>query len=275
MFLGRQVGHAAEAAWWAWLGVWPIALVLSAITVAVVCFPEGRALGPGWRRVCVVVVAIGVALSLTSALWPVEYASADISLDHPLQVAGASAATTLWSAVAHPFYAACQVLWVVAVATRWRVSDPVVRRQLSVLVGATGLCAAALLVGLVTRGSPLPGLLLVPVVPLAAGWAIERISLVRVIEAEQSAGRLDGLTPRENEVLQLMAQGLSNAAICERLHLSVKTVEPAISSTFVKLGLPSGAENNRRVLAVAEYLRTSTPSGSGASTPPMTRAPGR
>ena len=77
----------------------------------------------------------------------------------------------------------------------------------------------------------------------------------KVIEEETRAGHLDGLAPRENEVLDLMAQGLSNAAIAARLHLSVKTVEPLVSSIFVKLGLPSDADSNRRVLAVVEYLR--------------------
>ncbi len=66
--------------------------------------------------------------------------------------------------------------------------------------------------------------------------------------------RVDRLTPRELEVLDLMAQGLTNAAICEQLHLSVKTVEPAVSSIFTKLEMPPGRESNRRVLAVLAYL---------------------
>jgi DNA-binding NarL/FixJ family response regulator len=83
------------------------------------------------------------------------------------------------------------------------------------------------------------------------------MSLAKVIEQEADAGHLDGLTPRENDVLDLMAQGLSNAAIATRLHLSVKTVEPVVSSVFLKLGLPSDADSNRRVLAVLEYLSRS------------------
>jgi DNA-binding CsgD family transcriptional regulator len=66
--------------------------------------------------------------------------------------------------------------------------------------------------------------------------------------------QLDRLTPRELEVLDLMAKGLTNAAICEHLHLSIKTVEPAVSSIFTKLGLPPGPESNRRVLAVLAYV---------------------
>lgn len=66
--------------------------------------------------------------------------------------------------------------------------------------------------------------------------------------------RLAALTPRENEVLELMARGMSNAAICRELHLSIKTVEPAVSSIFSKLGLEADGTSNRRVLAVVAYL---------------------
>lgn len=67
--------------------------------------------------------------------------------------------------------------------------------------------------------------------------------------------RLAALTPRENEVLELMARGLSNAAICRELHLSIKTIEPVVSSIFGKLGLHADSALNRRVLAVVVYLR--------------------
>ncbi len=51
-----------------------------------------------------------------------------------------------------------------------------------------------------------------------------------------------------------MAQGLSNAGMCDQLHLSIKTIEPAVSSVFTKLNLPPGRESNRRVLAVLAYV---------------------
>ena len=64
----------------------------------------------------------------------------------------------------------------------------------------------------------------------------------------------DELTEREMEVLGLMAEGRSNQAICERLHVSAKTVEGYVSSIFSKLGLEVAADDHRRVLAVVAYL---------------------
>ena len=72
-----------------------------------------------------------------------------------------------------------------------------------------------------------------------------------------SSGRhatLANLTPREREVLELMAEGRSNAAISERLFVSAGTVEKNIASIFAKLGLEMDAADHRRVLAVLRYL---------------------
>lgn len=65
--------------------------------------------------------------------------------------------------------------------------------------------------------------------------------------------RLDALTPREIEVLELMAQGLSNQQICEALYLSGAAVSKHVASVFTKLGMQPG-EENRRVRAVLAYL---------------------
>ncbi|NUT44431.1 MAG: response regulator transcription factor [Thermoactinospora sp.] len=62
------------------------------------------------------------------------------------------------------------------------------------------------------------------------------------------------LTPREREVLQLMAQGRSNAAIAGRLHVSEGTVGKHIAAVFLKLGIEAADEVNRRVLAVLTFL---------------------
>lgn len=381
MFYGRQVGHSPTGSigeeWWAWLGVWPLAIGVGLTTLCVLLFPDGRLPTPRWRWV---VAVLGVALAvsaLLSALWPVEYADAGIARPHPFTVPGGSVATSVWSALAHPSYAVCQLLWLVAVVIRWVTSGPLVRRQLAVLVGPVAVAAITLVAGLALWDTPTPGVLAACLVPVGAGWAvihgrnlaaykaltwlsrthgegsdlpgelartiadalgaeaaavwvgdedalvavgtwpetgaevepigltglcgtevivrtvvrggvvrgaltanrtgaqplspsenrlladlagqaglvIEHLSVTDLLE-QQAHRRLPQLTARENEVLELMARGLSNAAICEQLHLSIKTVEPVVSSIFTKLGLQAESSSNRRVLAVVEFLRS-------------------
>jgi DNA-binding CsgD family transcriptional regulator len=88
-----------------------------------------------------------------------------------------------------------------------------------------------------------------------AALVIERQSVADVIARQRRTGKLDGLSPREKEVLELLARGMSNTAICQELHLSIKTVEPVVSTIFTKLGLHPDASSNRRVLAALTYLR--------------------
>jgi len=70
---------------------------------------------------------------------------------------------------------------------------------------------------------------------------------------------LDDLTRRELEVLTLMAEGRSNAAIAERLAVSPKTLEAHIGRLLQKLGLPESPDDHRRVLAVLRFLRATPP----------------
>lgn len=67
---------------------------------------------------------------------------------------------------------------------------------------------------------------------------------------------LERLTPRERDVLELMAQGLTNARIAADLYISVSSVEKHINAMFDKLGLANSAGMSRRVMAVVAYLRT-------------------
>lgn len=378
MFLGRQQAHHDGGVWWAWIGVWPIAIALGLVTWCVVFFPDGRLPSRHWRLVVAAVGLVTVACSAVSALWPVEYAAAGVSARHPWEAAAPLLVDRAWSAVAHPAYAVLQVLWVVAVVARWRRADGHERSQLLWLLGAAAVSAATLVVGLVGWGSATPGRLAAALVPLAAGWAIvhgqhlatysalswlprtdaaphnlphdlarataqalgapratiwmgdaarlhavgvwpethepieptalatlemvdavhvrrvaqagellgalvvepgargisraeerllddlaaqaalvlDRPGLSRLVGTDPAVARLDGLTPRERVVLELMARGLSNAAICDELHLSIKTIEPVVSAIFGKLRLHPDAESNRRVLAVLAYLGT-------------------
>ena len=68
------------------------------------------------------------------------------------------------------------------------------------------------------------------------------------------ADAIEELTPREREILALMAEGRSNQGICKALWLSPKTVETHIRGAFMKLGIAAAPEDNRRVLAVLAYL---------------------
>jgi DNA-binding NarL/FixJ family response regulator len=66
---------------------------------------------------------------------------------------------------------------------------------------------------------------------------------------------LQSLTPREREVLELVAEGRSNRAIAERLVITPAAVQKHVSAIFNKLGLPAGQEDDRRILAVLAYVR--------------------
>jgi DNA-binding NarL/FixJ family response regulator len=90
---------------------------------------------------------------------------------------------------------------------------------------------------------------------VADGGTVLDPEVVAQILARRRSTALDSLTPREREVLALMAEGRSNQAIAETLVITPGAVEKHVSSVFGKLQLPGGVEDNRRVLAVLAYLR--------------------
>ena len=87
------------------------------------------------------------------------------------------------------------------------------------------------------------------------GTAIDPEVIGQLVGRRRDDGPLDELTAREREVLELMAQGLSNRGICEKLVVSPKTVETHVSSIFLKLDLMPAQDEHRRVLAVLAFLR--------------------
>jgi DNA-binding NarL/FixJ family response regulator len=88
------------------------------------------------------------------------------------------------------------------------------------------------------------------------GSAIDPIIVSALLSKRRSDDPLGGLTPREREVLELMAEGRSNQGIADKLVITLRSVEKYVSSVFDKLGLPSGVTESRRVLAVLLYLRS-------------------
>jgi serine/threonine-protein kinase len=91
---------------------------------------------------------------------------------------------------------------------------------------------------------------------VAAGECVVDRAVVDELIADRGAtDPAEPLTPREREILALMAEGRSNQGICKALWLSPKTVEAHIRNVFGKLGITAASEDNRRVLAVLTYLR--------------------
>jgi DNA-binding NarL/FixJ family response regulator len=88
----------------------------------------------------------------------------------------------------------------------------------------------------------------------AGGTAIDPEVVSQLLSRRRRTDVLDELTPRELEVLALMAEGQSNSAIAERLVVTDGAVEKHVRNIFMKLGLPPTEQQHRRVLAVLTYL---------------------
>jgi DNA-binding NarL/FixJ family response regulator len=88
------------------------------------------------------------------------------------------------------------------------------------------------------------------------GSALDPIIVSTLLSRQRTDDPISQLTPREREVLELMAAGSSNQGIADELVITVRAVEKYVSSIFGKLGLPSSGSESRRVLAVLLYLRS-------------------
>jgi DNA-binding NarL/FixJ family response regulator len=91
----------------------------------------------------------------------------------------------------------------------------------------------------------------------AGGSALDPQVIQRMLGRRRSTSPLDELTPRERDVMALMAEGRSNGGIAAELTVTIPAVERHVTHIFDKLGLRQAPEDHRRVLAVLEYLRRS------------------
>ena len=87
------------------------------------------------------------------------------------------------------------------------------------------------------------------------GSALDPDVVARLVGRKREASPVDALTPRERQVLALIAEGRSNAGIARELVVTVAAVERHVTSIFDKLGLHQSPEQHRRVLAVLKFLR--------------------
>ena len=90
----------------------------------------------------------------------------------------------------------------------------------------------------------------------AGGSVLDPIIVSTLLSRQRNEDPLAELTPREREVLTLMAEGRSNQGIADKLVITLRAVEKYVSTIFGKLGLPSTGSDSRRVLAVLLYLRS-------------------
>jgi DNA-binding NarL/FixJ family response regulator len=90
----------------------------------------------------------------------------------------------------------------------------------------------------------------------AGGTALDPEVVAQLLVRSRRADPLEALTPREREVLQLMAEGRSNSAIAANLVVTEGAVEKHVNSIFMKLDLPPADTDHRRVLAVLRYIES-------------------
>jgi signal transduction histidine kinase len=177
MFFGRQYGlHEGPlpaASWLGWVGVWPVPLAIAVFGWTLMAFPDGRLLSRRWLGVAWGMVAVAGVMATASALWPAEYDRTGLVAPHPFDVPGAAAAGRVWG-YAQFSYLLFQVLWTVAIVVRLRRAGGDEARRMRWLAYAVVMDILILVAGVVILGSPVPGLLALPLVPVAAAFGILR-----------------------------------------------------------------------------------------------------
>ena len=93
---------------------------------------------------------------------------------------------------------------------------------------------------------------------VAGGTVVDPELIARLAKKQRRGTPLSLLTGREREVLHLLAEGMSDRGIADRLVVSTNTVGTHIQHVFRKLGLPEGGADNRRVLAVLKYISSTS-----------------
>lgn len=181
MYFGRQVGLHSPAlpggAWLAWVSIWLVPLNMAAAGVGIMVFPTGVHLSWRWRAAARVMVGLAVLVAVASALWPIEDDWRSSDLVFPFRLGGEDLARAVVFPLMLTCYFGFQVLWAAAVVTRLRRAGSDEVRQLRWFVFAVSVSLLFMLVGQFAWDTPLPGLLTLPLVPLAAGVAIVRYRL--------------------------------------------------------------------------------------------------
>jgi DNA-binding NarL/FixJ family response regulator len=90
----------------------------------------------------------------------------------------------------------------------------------------------------------------------SGGSAVDPIIVSTLLNRQRRNDPLDSLTPRERQVLELIATGASNQGVADRLVITLRAAEKYVSTIFTKLGIPATRSDSRRVLAVLLYLRS-------------------
>ncbi|GIJ68507.1 hypothetical protein Voc01_034240 [Virgisporangium ochraceum] len=177
MFFGRQYGlhdgALPAASWLGWVGVWPVPVAIALFAWTLMAFPDGRLLSRRWLVAAGAMAAVAAAMAVVSALWPTEYDRIGLAAPHPFDLPGAAAADRVW-AYLQPGYALIQALGTAAIVVRLRRAGGDEARRMRWLAYAVVMAILILVAGMATLGSPVPGLLALPLVPVAAGFGILR-----------------------------------------------------------------------------------------------------